>query len=256
MKSTSATRAKRIALAILALSAADAGAQSTPPVQLNLRPETPRVGEPIGVTFSCPNVGGLDRIDERRTRVRMLNGVIRMELFTKPDESFGFCDQFVRLGWLPEGTYALELWFDGVLSGQRSFSVAPPDPIPEGQRGPAYNFTGIYTNPNKPGRNASVIQSVSSSSLAVILTGYDVDRSTTNWLLICERWVLPKQCIGTVYTSDGDPYTSLSDLTSASLRPIGPGRFVDQSVNNFVGMTIFMTIGGVEYGDLFVPLRY
>ncbi len=186
----------------------------------------------------------------------MVNGVIRMELFTKPDESFGFCDQFVRLGWLPEGNYGLELWFDGVMSGQRSFSVAPPQPIPEDERGPAYNFTGIYTNPNKPGRNASVIQSVFSSTLAIILTGYDIDRTTSSWLLICERWVLPKQCVGTVYASDGDPYTSLSNFTTASLRALGPGRFVDQSLNNFIGMTVFMTIDGVEYGDLFVPLRY
>lgn len=256
MKNPPSLTKRTLSLTMLFLIATDAASQSNPPVQLNVRPQDPRVGEPIGVTFSCPNVGGLDRIDERRTRVRMVNGTIRMELFTKPDDSFGFCDQFVRLGWLPEGSYGLELWFDGVLSGQRSFSVAAPDPVPEGQRGPAHNFTGIYTSPNRPGRNASVIQSVFGSGLAIILTGFDLDRSTTNWLLICERWILPKQCVGTVYTAEGDPITSPSAFTSASLQPLGPGRFVDQSVNNFVGMTVFMTIGGVEYSELFVPFRY
>lgn len=228
---------------------------ATPPVQLNIRPVDPRVGEPIAAAFGCPNTGGLDRIDERRTRVRMVNGTIRMELFTKPDDSFGFCDQFIRLGWLPEGSYGLELWFDGVLSGQRTFSVAPPDPIPEGQRGPAYNFTGIYSALGRPGRNATVVQSVVSSTLAIILTGYDVDRTTASWLLICERWVLPRQCVGTVYASEGDPYTVQTEITSASLQAIGTGGFQDFSLD-IPRMGVFVNVGGQRFGDDYVPLRF
>lgn len=244
-----------LAFTMLAASAGDAASQSTPPVQLNIRPIDPRVGEPVAAAFGCPNTGGLDRIDERRTRVRMVDGTIRMELFTKPDDSFGFCDQFIRLGWLPEGTYGLELWFDGVLSGQRTFSVAPPDPIPEGQRGPAYNFTGIYSALGRPGRNASIIQSVASSTLAIILTGYDVDRTSTSWLLVCERWVLPRQCVGTVYATEGDPYTVQTDLTSAIVEAVGTGSFEDFSLGT-QRMVVNMTIGGQTYGDTYVPLRY
>lgn len=185
----------------------------------------------------------------------MVNGTIRMELYTKPDDSFGFCDQVIRLGWLPEGVYGLELWFDGVLSGQRSFSVAPPDPIPEGERGPAYNFSGTYTSPNKPGRNATIIQSAASSTLAIILTGYDIDRSSAYWLLICERWVLPRECVGTVYASEGDLYTVRSSATTAELQAIGTGTFRENTVTS-AGIGVGMTVGGQNYADFYVPLRF
>jgi hypothetical protein len=253
---TCPSRALRIcALAMLGLIVAYPSAAATPPVQLNIVPSAPRVGEPVGVAFGCPNVGGLDRIDERRTRVRMVEGTIRMELYTKPDDSFGFCDEHVRLGWLPEGEYRLELWFDGVLSGQRMFSVLPPNPIPQGQRGPAHNYTGIYASPVRPGRNAVVIQSVTSSTLTVILTGYDLDRSTTNWLLICERWILPRQCVGTVYTSEGDPYTVTAGRTTATLTAIGTGGFgADGLENPRVGVSI--SIAGQQFVDVFEFLRY
>lgn len=235
------------------LSCQSAQAQSS--VTLNLRPADPRVGEPVHAAFGCPGVGGLDRIDERRTRVRFVDGVIRMELFTRPDDTFGFCDQFIRIGWLPEGSWRLQLWFDGVLRGERTFDVLPPLPIPEGQRGPAYNYTGVFTALNRPGRNATFIQSVYGSTLSIILTGYDEQRRSTNWLLVCERWTHPRRCEGTVYESQGDPYTTTTAATSASLTARGTGWFRTDSVDTQV-MVVAMTIDGREYGDSYVPLRY
>jgi hypothetical protein len=224
-------------------------------VNLSIRPSDPRVGEPVHVSFFCPDVGGLDRIDERRTRVRMVNNTVRVEMFTRPDQSFGFCQQFIRLGWLPEGNYRVELWFEGALRGQRDFAVLPTAPIPEGQRGPSHNFTGVYSALGRPGRNATVIQSVFGSTLSIILTGYDEQRRSTNWLLVCERWTRPQRCEGTVFESQGDPYTTTTDATTATLTPVGAGRFEDFSFDRII-LGVWMTIGGREYNDAYVPLRY
>lgn len=243
------------ALCVMGILAAPTAAQGQSSVTLNIRPADPRVGEPIHAAFSCPDVGGLDRIDERRTRVRFVDGVIRMELFTRPDDSFGFCGQFIRLGWLPEGSWRLQLWFDGVFRAERTFDVLPPQQIPEGQRGPAYNFTGVYTARNRPGRNATFVQSVYGRTLSIILTGYDEQRRGTNWLLICEQWTHPRRCEGTVYESTGDPYTTATEFTNATLTPIGSGWFRDDSFD-FFGFVVAMRLNGREYSDSFVPLRY
>jgi hypothetical protein len=241
------------ALMLVALVLPAAHAQVT--TEFEMIPPEPRAGEPVSVRFDCPGIGGLDAIDERRTRVRMVGGVIRMDVFSKFDDSFGFCIETIRLGWLPEGSYALELWFDGVLRGQRTFSIRGPDPIPEGQRGPATNFAGFYSSPFRPGRNASVIQSGISSALVVVLTGYDLDRRSTNWLLICERWIERRRCEGTVYESTGDPYTFRPDLATAQLTAVGRGLFVGGgSPSEFVA--VFASIRGVEFADTFRFLRF
>ncbi len=125
-----------------------------------LIPAAPLAYEPVFLEI-VPGEGAYGQcFDDSRNRVTMAANVIRVDLRFRPLEPPGTnCRTFAGLGSLPAGNYVVEVWYENVgKQGEKQFTVAPmPDPA-QGNLRPIINVSGLYWNPQRPGRGMSITQ--------------------------------------------------------------------------------------------------
>lgn len=178
-----------------------------------LIPAAPLAYEPAFIEV-LPGDGAYgDCFDDSRNRVTMTGNVIRVDLRLRPSfEPPGRnCRTFAGLGSLPAGNYVIEVWYEGIgKQGEKQFTVAPmPDPA-QGNLRPIINVSGLYWNPQRPGRGMSITQDPLTQNLFAVWYIYDQARQPTFYTFQCEGWSQSRGCRGKIYRVTGQYFGDLT----------------------------------------------
>jgi len=180
--------------------------------QFILIPAAPLAYEPVFIEVLAGELAYGDCYDHSRNRVTMAGNVIRVDLRFRPLEPPGSsCRTFAGLGSLPAGDYVVEVWYEGVgKQGERPFTVAPMPDAAQGNIRPIMNLSGLYWNPQRPGRGMSITQDPLTQNLFAVWYIYDQARQPTFYTFQCEGWRSERSCRGKIYRVTGQYFGDLT----------------------------------------------
>lgn len=210
------------------LSALMALAAAQPAVSIGVHPAAPVMYDVVSIEFACRGELSGDIIDQSQTRVRIIDGRVRVDIRYNPPPIpplFSTCNQFVNLGQLPEGSYGIDVFADGALYATRQITVGPMPPAAPGQVRPRENFSGLYWNPQKPGRALDVAQDPRTHALLAVWYTYDPGQAPTFIAFQCDRWSGPTVCLGTFYRTSSAWFGNAPGTVPFTIAQIGTGGF-------------------------------
>lgn len=222
-------------------------------------PQAPLSYEPVFVEVSPGDAVNGDCFDDSRNRVSMTGNTIRVDLRLLLDVPPGSpCSTFAGLGSLPAGSYTVEVWYENLgKQGEKSFTVAPMPNAVLGNVRPILNISGLYWNPQRPGRGMSITQDPLTQNVFGVWYIYDEDREPTFYTFQCEGWVLARACAGRVYRVTGQFYGDLTLPSTYEATDVGnftlgcaPALGIDMSC----GFTA--RIAGIDLLERMVRIRF
>jgi len=123
------------------------------------------------------------------------------------------------IGQFPAGTFQVEVWQKGNVIGATEFTVAPRP-----ARGPLWNHTDMWWNPDESGWGLSIVQHGAGNIMAGFLM-YGADNSPTWFLVSGGRWELPTRFSGTLYRTVGPQVLEAFDPSGVTATPVGAATF-------------------------------